>query len=378
MSSTVPAPEFGPGSPITPAGAPDVAPATAAPAPRPKVRNPYWDNARAITILLVVIGHAIQPLNSQSDLSYGTYLFIYAFHMPAFAILAGYFSKAEPSREQVGRIVTDLLVPYLIMETIWTAVQFVVEGSTRVDPTTASWTLWFLLALAIFRLLLPLLARLRAPVTITIAISVLVPFFDNVDETFSLARALGLLPFFLIGWVLSDRGVMERARWFDRPRGSRTVVVTRAVAATLMIGALTMFLLGTDLWRSLRLGTWLYYSNPYEEFAFENWWAGALMRLGLIGIALLLTVALLVLVPRSPMPFSSIGQASLYVYLLHTFPLYPLRQLDLTGEGAPAEVWFVGLILFSVLLTVLLASRPVKWLTRPLIEPRVAWLLRKG
>lgn len=350
---------------------------TQAPPPRPKVRNPYWDNARAITILLVVIGHAIQPLNSQSDLSYGTYLFIYAFHMPAFAILAGYFSKAEPSREKVGRIVTDLLVPYLIMETIWTAVRFIVEGSTRVDPTTASWTLWFLLALAIFRLLLPLLARLRAPVTITIAISVLVPFFDNVDETFSLARALGLLPFFLIGWVLSDRGVMERARWFDRPRGSRTVVLVRAVAATLMLGALTMFLLGTDLWRSLRLGTWLYYSNPYEEFAFENWWAGALMRLGLIGIALLLTVALLALVPRSPMPFTSIGQASLYVYLLHTFPLYPLRQLDVTGEGAPAEVWFVGLILFSVLLTVVLASKPVTWLTRPLIEPRVAWLLRK-
>lgn len=342
------------------------------------MRNPYWDNARALTIVLVVIGHAIQPLNSQSDLSYGTYLWIYAFHMPAFAILAGYFSKAEPSREQVGRIVTDLLVPYLIMETIWTVVRFVVEGSTRVDPTTASWTLWFLLALAIFRLLLPLLARLRAPVTITIAISVLVPFYDNVDETFSLARALGLLPFFLIGWVLSDRGVMERTRWFDRPRGSRTVVIARAVAATLMLGALTMFLVGTDLWRSLRLGTWLYYSNPYEEFAFENWWAGALMRLGLIGIALLLTVALLALVPRSPMPFTSIGQASLYVYLLHTFALYPLRQLDVTGEGAPAEVWFVGLILFSVLLTVVLASRPVRWLTRPLIEPRVAWLLRRS
>jgi len=45
---------------------------------------------------LVVAGHAIQRLTYESDNALVVYLFIYAFHMPAFAIISGYFSKSGP------------------------------------------------------------------------------------------------------------------------------------------------------------------------------------------------------------------------------------------------------------------------------------------
>ena len=61
-------------------------------AARPKQRVPFWDNARFACITLVVMGHAIQRLTSESDPALVVYLFLYAFHMPAFAIISGYFS----------------------------------------------------------------------------------------------------------------------------------------------------------------------------------------------------------------------------------------------------------------------------------------------
>ena len=60
---------------------------------------------------LVVIGHGIQRLTYDSDNALVVYLFIYAFHMPAFAMISGYFSKASPpSSRQVGLAVPEALI----------------------------------------------------------------------------------------------------------------------------------------------------------------------------------------------------------------------------------------------------------------------------
>jgi fucose 4-O-acetylase-like acetyltransferase len=337
-------------------------------------RTPYWDTARAIAITLVVMGHAIQPLNSQFAPSYATYLVIYAFHMPAFALLAGYFSRAEPGKKQLGRIVTDLLVPYLIVETIWTFVRFFATGGTTFDPASPSWTLWFLLALAIFRMVLPVLARLRWPLVITILLSVGVGYVDSVDTTFSLSRLFGLLPFFTLGWWLAHTSVIERVRWLERDRFDPTVIVTRAGAAFVFGTVATIAFIGTDFFGSIGAGRMLFYADPYSALGLTEWWAG-IVRLLVIGLGVLMTLSMLALVPRTTTPITWIGTHTMYVYLLHTFPLYALRQSELTGVGAPGWVWFVGLITGSLALTVLLASRPVRWLTRPIIEPRVGWLL---
>lgn len=128
----------------------------------PAQRVPFWDNARFVCVTLVVIGHGIQRLTIDSDPALVVYLFIYAFHMPAFALISGYFSKSgPPTKRQMTRVITDILLPYFIMETIWTLVQFLVEGKQEFNPTKPSWTLWFLLALGIFRLVLPYLALVR-------------------------------------------------------------------------------------------------------------------------------------------------------------------------------------------------------------------------
>jgi len=127
-------------------------------------------------------------------------------------------------------VITDILLPYVIMETIWTLLQFAASGTLALNPTTPSWTLWFLLALGIFRLVLPYLALIRWPLLWAIVFSVGVGYLTNVDSTFSLSRAIGILPFFVLGWKLKEWGLVDRWRLVERQ-----TVPARLIAAGVLV-----------------------------------------------------------------------------------------------------------------------------------------------
>lgn len=337
---------------------------------RPRVRVPYWDNARFACIVLVVMGHAIQRQISDSDNALTLYLFVYAFHMPAFAIVSGYFSKSSPPGiRQMRRIVTDIVLPYAIMQTIWSFVQWLVEGKEVFNPTEPRWTLWFLLALAIFRMILPYLALLRWPLLWAVVASVGVGYFANVDSTFSLSRAIGILPFFVLGWKLRHWGVVDR--WIALPTGA--VWTVRAAAAGVLGNWLTVVLLNVQAFRAFELRFWFFYDDSYQALGEPVWWAG-LLRLGLIVLAVLLCAAFFVLIPRRRTFFTEFGQATMYVYLLHSFVLYPIRESGVLKDEHASAVWLLSMVFASLAISIVLASPWVRKVFRPLIEPKPRWL----
>lgn len=344
-------------------------PATAS-VPRPRRRVPYWDNARFACIVLVVLGHAVQRLTYDSDIAYALYLVIYAFHMPAFAIISGYFSKSDPpSRRQMARVITDILVPYVIFEALWWLTKGLVEGDPDPNLTKPSWTLWFLLALGIFRLILPYLALLRWPLLWTFVISIGVGYLPNVDSTFSLSRTLGFLPFFALGWWLREHDVVSRLRLLERKAWwARLSAVAVFAAAGWAAWA------GLAGWHEMDMRNWLFYDQDYARIIGEApWWAGA-VRLALMLVALVLCAAFFVLVPRGSFPFTALGTYTMYVYLLHSFVLYPFRESGLLRDLEPTWLWLPTVCVLAVVIAVALASRPVRWLFRPLVEPRPRWL----
>ncbi|MEL5991419.1 acyltransferase family protein [Microbacterium phosphatis] len=342
-------------------------------APRPKRRVPYWDNARFACIVLVVLGHAVQRLTYDSDIAYAMYLVIYAFHMPAFAIISGYFSKSDPpSRRQMARIITDILLPYLIFEALWWLTKTLVEGHADPNLTKPSWTLWFLLALGIFRLILPYLALLRWPLLWTIVISVGAGYLPNVGATFSLARTLGFLPFFALGWWLRERDVVNRLRLLERKAWW-----ARASAVAVFALAGWAAWAGLAGWHEMDMRNWLFYDQDYAHFLGDDvstlWWAGG-VRLALMLLAVVLCAAFFVIVPRGQFPFTKYGTYTMYIFLLHSFVLYPFRETGLLRDLEPTWIWLPLVCIASVLITVALASKPVRWLFRPLVEPRARWL----
>ncbi|HEV7949636.1 MAG TPA: acyltransferase family protein [Glaciihabitans sp.] len=345
------------------------APTPTTAAPQPKKRVPFWDNARFACITLVVVGHGIQRLTADSNNAYVLYLFIYAFHMPAFAMISGYFSKSSPpNRRQMLKVLTDILLPYAVMEIIWTGVKFVVEGSSEFNPSTPSWTLWFLLALGIFRLILPYLALLRYPLAWAVLFSVAVGYFSNVDSTFSLSRAIGILPFFVLGWKAHEWGIVDKWRFVAKQtwwvRGAAIVVLGSWLAVVWAF---------IPQWREIELHRWFFYDDAYDTISEGQWWSG-LIRLGFIALAALLSVAFFVLLPRSETWMTSFGQSTMYVYLLHSFVLYPLRETGILTGAHSSAMWLISMVFASIAITIALSSPLVRKVFRPVIEPRATWL----
>jgi fucose 4-O-acetylase-like acetyltransferase len=360
----------GPVGGTTPGPARDaVPPDSLATAPRKRVRVPFWDNARFLCVLLVVIGHGIQRQTIDSNIALAVYLLVYAFHMPAFAIISGYFTKSgPPTKRAMKRVLTDILLPYFIMETIWTVVQWLVEGKTDVNPTRPSWTLWFLLALGIFRLVLPYLALLRWPLLWAIALSIGVGYLDNVDNTFSLSRTIGILPFFVLGWKLNEWKLVDRWRFADR-----AVWWVRGAAVATFVAWGGVIWTYIALWRQIDLRFWFFYDRPYDGLGSDQWFAG-LLRLGFIILAVLLSFAFFTLIPRSANFLTSFGQSTMYVYLLHSFVLYPIRESSvLRGENSD-WIALVSMILACTGIAIVLSSGWVRRVFRPLIEPAPSFL----
>jgi fucose 4-O-acetylase-like acetyltransferase len=355
---------------MTAADAP-IAPALPA-AAAPRARVPFWDNARFATIALVVIGHAIQRQTSDSNNALILYLFIYAFHIPAFALISGYFSKASPpSTRQMLKIITDIVIPYVIFQSIWTLVQYLVEGVHSLDFAQPHWTLWFLLALAAFRIALPYLVLLRWPLLWAVLLSVAIGYSPGVDSTFSLARTIGILPFFVLGWQLRQ---WHLADWWMRLRWQ--VWPVRAAALAVFAAWLTVVIVEIGPFRDLSVH-WFFYDDSYSGLDAQVWWAG-FVRLGLIVLAVILCAAFFALIPRRQTIFTIFGQATLYVYLLHSFVLYPIRESGVLKNDHASAEWLLTMVFASVAIVIALSSPIVRRVFRPLIEPKPRWLFTRS
>ena len=338
----------------------------------PRRRVPLWDNARWIAITLMVIGHAILKLIAESDAAYSVYLFIYAFHVPVFVAVSGYFARSgPPGPPQMHRLLTDVVFPYVIFETLWSLVNWPLSGTFALDHSNPSWTLWFLIALSIWRVVLPYLVLLRYPLLISIVISVGAGYVGDIDSTFALSRTLGLLPFFVFGWRLRQWPLTEQ--WMHLSTG--VVWRWRAGAIALFAALAAGIAANISGVRDLRLRSFTLYDEAYWMFGYDEFWAGVI-RLGLMAVSFALILAFLVLMPRRTTWFTPLGAATMYIYLLHSFLLFPLRETGVLDGPQPAWV-LPAVILLAILISLVLSLPLVKRIFQPLVQPRARWLFRQ-
>jgi fucose 4-O-acetylase-like acetyltransferase len=333
-------------------------------------RIAVWDNARFIAIALVVLGHSLTKLVPETDSAYVLYVSIYLFHIPLFVFLSGYFSSAEaPTSARIRSVMVDLLIPYVIFESIWSLIHSVQAGVFLFNPLRPSWTLWFLLSLAAWRILLPYLAQLPLPLTLAVVVSVLSGYW-SVDQTLSLSRTLAFLPFFVLGYQARHSGVGDW--WLTRP--SSVVRNLRALAILWMASVVVSVFVLEDVLRAVGFRKLLTADTSYIEAGFDYWFAGA-FRLGVFAIATIMVAAFIVLTPRRAMWWTALGGATMTIYLLHSFVLAPLRATDLLQGYAPW--WHISAVVVgSIALTVLLAHPLVVRLFQPLTRPQ--WALGPG
>ena len=84
-----------------------------------KDRDYFFDNARAILIFLVVLGHLLQPYTSEDKFLQALYLLIYSFHMPTFLFISGYFAKNLDKPNYLEKIAKSMGLSKSALITSW-------------------------------------------------------------------------------------------------------------------------------------------------------------------------------------------------------------------------------------------------------------------
>ncbi|MEU2588892.1 acyltransferase family protein [Streptomyces avermitilis] len=342
------------------------APQAASPESKPvKQRDAFFDNAKYLAIVFVAMGHAWEPLTDHSRAAEALYMVVYTFHMPAFILISGYFSRSFDMRpDRLKRLVTGVAVPYVLFEVAYSLFKRWADNDpghpiSLLDP----WYLtWFLVALFVWRLTTPLWKVVRWPVPLALAIAVLASVSPDIGDDLDLQRVLQFLPFFVVGLFMKPEHFQLLRRREVRVLSVPVFAIALAVA----------------YWAGPRMNSaWFYHRDSAQELG-APWWAGVVMTLALFGCSLVVTSCFFAWVPRRKLWFTALGAGTLYGYLLHGFIAKGSRFWD-WYDAAWLQTPYGEVIatVFAATLITVLCTPPVQRIFRFAMEPKMEWAFKR-
>ncbi len=342
----------------------------------PSRQRSYWlDNAKAITMVMVVIMHvALSPLYDSSDYIKILYKFINFIIMPCFMILSGYLSKNRINNRRYNVAITRLFIPYLIAQfamyllycfTGTQSIFFVVSGTSQMFWLRPTQALWYLLAMFVYQMLTPSIVHNKKPwaVLLVAGLCSLAIGFAPYIGYLSVNMLVGHYPFFLFGYFLKEKSLVALKKKRFQIGG-----------AVIIIGLILLCVFGyQDIYHRF-IPVFMNPYSSYDSLYFPGY--GLLCRFLYLFAAVAVSLSLISLTPKRKTFFSYIGQHSIYVYILHVFVYMALRIANVYLDGAffgkiNSGLEYIIFIVLAIALAVILASKPVRYLTRPLIEPNI-------
>ncbi|MET8113931.1 acyltransferase family protein [Streptomyces prasinus] len=330
-----------------------------------KPRDALFDNAKYLAIVLVAVGHAWEPLRGESRTVTALYTLVYAFHMPAFIIISGYFSRSfDWSPGKIKRLITGVAVPYIVFEVAYTFFTRWSDGEpdrsiSLLDPLYLT---WFLAALFIWRLTTPIWRALRWPLPIALVIAALATLTPSIGKDLDLHRTLQFLPYFVLGLSL-------KKKHFEMVRRREA----RILAVPVFAGALIV-----AYWAVTRMNyAWFFHKSSAEDLAAPAWY-GPVMTLAIFGCSTVLVAAFVALVPRRRTWFTALGAGTLYGYLLHGFFIQAANHWHWSHND-----WFhtpLGAVTVTAIAAAVvtgLCTAPVRRVCRAAFEPKMDWAFRR-
>lgn len=306
------------------------------------MRDYKFDNIRFVLIFLVVLGHFIAPAPSvKLDLLNE---FIYTFHMPVFVFISGYFAKFDTQR-----VTRTYLYSYVMMQIFYFFFLKYYMGNinTKFSLSIPYYTLWYLFAMVIYTMIIPLIqTESKNKKLIILLISLCISLFAGVEESmgylFAAARTFAFLPFFVLGYYCRTSPVTQK---LNALKANEKVILGFGIAA--ILAAIQFFIIKSPLIAPNDMTA----TTPYIHTQW-GWKARAVMI-----IASVLWIAFfLIATPSKKIPIiSNIGANTFPVYILHgvavkIFVKNNIPQLD-------TKLYFVLAIATSLAVLVILGNK---------------------
>ena len=327
-----------------------------------KSRDYYFDNAKFLLILLVVIAHAISPLKTDMKKIRAIWTIINTMHMPCLIFISGYFAKGYIKNGVVKtrRLIT-YVVYYLAAQLTVSLFEYYVLGYSETMARSVfapRSSLWYLMCLIWWFLLMPFLYKLKPQFIIpaSIVVACVIGYDTKACDFLSVARMVNHFPFFIIGYHF-------KKEWLFKFRNIPVQIAAVGVGCSLTI--LCYYCL-SDIAERIITSNFNYYNSELRVLTDEP--IMFVHRLIFYVAAATLCFCFLLLVPRGKAFFTRFGSRTLQVYILHRF-LY-LADLEF-GWYEPflnTRKGFIEMTLIAVAVTFILALKPFeypfKWLSK--------------
>ena len=216
-----------------------------------KQRDNSLDALKGFLIILVIIGHLIGSENDGDSIEGFVRLFIYTFHMPLFILLSGYFTKIRNCSRDLFQSLLPIVKPLIVFQVL--SIIFIGIGGGNFLSLeylcVPYWTLWYLLSLIFWRIMLHFSPRflLGKPI-IYLSIAFLIAIASGLmpyGRLFSIQRTLNFYPFFLCGYFMKGQ-VIPKKLWKNWVSVLCIIVVGCAICLGLYPSNADMLLRGVD------------------------------------------------------------------------------------------------------------------------------------
>lgn len=269
-------------------------------------RIALFDNIKGLLIILVVVGHVAHPVHNDNPAISCLFDVIYLFHMPLFVFVSGLFAKHAKIERGVNpnRILSFALLAALFQLALLLINEVDVTLESFLQFTSAP---WYLLAMAYWYAAAPLLARLgwRRGMVLALALSYASGFVDLSDGLLAISRALAFLPWFAAGLYCPVESVADLKESRSRP-------VRVTLDAAVAISAVVVLARVLDAHVYDWFFQMVYGDNPYRALPLD------LLGKTVSGVlALVLSAAVLRLVPSRPTRLATLGRRTLGIYVGH-------------------------------------------------------------
>ncbi|WP_051280499.1 acyltransferase family protein [Anaerovorax odorimutans] len=305
------------------------------------IRNYLFDNLKAILIFFVVFAHYIRVSATFEANTIGGVIYItsFSFIMQGFLFVSGYFSKhVDKCRETAFK---SFLFPYFVLMPIMYTIRYFIFGEANFDITLPTMALWYLLNMFVYRYFLKDLINIQYILPISVILSLLSGCIDSIDETLSIARIIGFLPFFLLGYFSKEEHIKKIQQI---PKGVGIFV------SFILVGFSAIL----SYFNKIPIDAW-YFKSSYNNLGISNI-EGIVIRIFISIIALAWIVVFLILVPNKKTKLSYIGKNTMSVYTMHIIIRYIIKGFEIfSGENIVNYL----LILLTAALSVWLLSRQI-------------------
>ncbi len=338
-----------------------------------KQRDNWFDNAKGILMILVVIGHLLASAANKYEIFSIFLNLIYFFHMPAFAIVSGFFMKRRIDTKDYASVINKTILPYCFAQIIIYVAAIVLPSGVAAlsaERLVRSgvfsflfpiYHLWYFFGV-VFAFLFCIKIKAKEHPVRALVVSIIISLVCGALPTVTflkLTKALAFLPFFVLGYLI-PKETMQRFR--ERKLIIPSLLIVAAAVAT-------FFILGD---KGILTGIFAM-TKRYWNFGFGiPYWAAILVRLGFIVTSVIFSFAFFNICPKKKSVFTILGERSVYIYILHVLIIAVIHHFNYQHgilRALELPILKVLYVAFGVLICYVLVSKPVVKVFRNLFEP---------